>query len=786
VWCGLAALWFVLVAAAPVVPDSARVAEIGSLLPAEPAGTGPRIDERSAWNELARQPKLARVVEEAEKLVAKPLEDQPDELYLEFSRSGNRSKWQDVAGRRRKRLNVYVLAECIENKGRFIKLLEELIGALCEEKTWVLPAHDKTLEDFNGTAVSIDLWSSLLGWNLAMADHLLGERLSPETRRLLRAEVGRRVLDPYERTIETGKGNGWMKADHNWNAVCHAGVIGAVLALEPDRARRALFVASAERKMRPYLGGFTADGYCSEGLGYWNYGFGHFILLTETVRQAAGGKIDFFTLPGVAAPARFPRGIEIVGGISPAFADCSLGVQPGERYLGYAAARLGTDTAGGSDPGEFSATSPLGEVMIFARPEVWEKSPVAPAGGSSGGFDPLRSWFGDAGILICRMAEGTAGSFGAALKGGHNAELHNHNDLGSYVVVVGTRPVLLDPGSEVYTARTFSKRRYESKLLNSWGHPVPVVAGQLQRTGREAAARVVNTEFTPERDTLVLDITSAYEIPALRKLERAFEFRRGGKGALTVTDTAEFSEPSRFETALVTLGDWIQEAPDRILVHDGESMVRVRIDTGGAAFTFKPERIEEDSHAPSPPLRLGIVLDPPATAAKVALEIVPVEFSEAFGEGGLLGNGGFEHGALGWSIPGNGLGCVNDEDAASGKYSLRITDTSEKNGSNITSPAVTVKDRKDYLVKGRARIFSGGGIGIYVHCYDKSGRQLLDDKGEKAVAAIGKVPADGGGWRDFAFPFQTPKGTSTVRLWLHSFSTSIVDACLDDFEVVAD
>ena len=51
------------------------------------------------------------------------------------------------------------------------------------------------------------------------------------------------------------------------------------------------------------------------------------------------------------------------------------------------------------------------------------------------------------------------------MKGGHNAENHNHNDVGSFVVALGRATPLVDPGSEVYTARTFSPRRYDSNVL---------------------------------------------------------------------------------------------------------------------------------------------------------------------------------------------------------------------------------------------------------------------------------------------------------------------------------
>ena len=40
--------------------------------------------------------------------------------------------------------------------------------------------------------------------------------------------------------------------------------------------------------------------------------------------------------------------------------------------------------------------------------------------------------------------------------------------------------IALDAGGEDYTSRTFSSRRYESQALNSFGHPVPRVAGAMQ------------------------------------------------------------------------------------------------------------------------------------------------------------------------------------------------------------------------------------------------------------------------------------------------------------------
>ena len=155
----------------------------------------------------------------------------------------------------------------------------------------------------------------------------------------------------------------------------------------------------------------------------------------------------------------------------------------------------------------------------------------------------LRDWFDRAGILVARPAPGTPCRLGVALKGGNNAENHNHDDIGSYVVVVGDRPMLLDPGAETYTARTFSSHRYDSKLLNSWGHAVPFVAGKLQREGADAHGQVLRTEFLPTRDTLEMDIASAYAVPTLKSLRRTFVYSRSGAGSLSISDRAQFSSP---------------------------------------------------------------------------------------------------------------------------------------------------------------------------------------------------------------------------------------------------
>jgi len=58
------------------------------MLPAQPVCPGRPAGDRGAWQKLAAQPALSEIIPQAEELLASPLPDQPDDLYLDFSRTG--------------------------------------------------------------------------------------------------------------------------------------------------------------------------------------------------------------------------------------------------------------------------------------------------------------------------------------------------------------------------------------------------------------------------------------------------------------------------------------------------------------------------------------------------------------------------------------------------------------------------------------------------------------------------------------------------------------------------
>jgi len=515
-----------------------RIRAVSAMLTDQTFAFGPRISDREGWSRLAATKAYSGAVRDAERALKNPVPEMTEELYLLYRKTGLRTaEYGRARSLRYGLISRYTRAECLENKGRFIKPLEDILRSVCQEKTWIYNFHDANLDDYHGKKISIDLSSADLAANLGSCLYLLGDQLSAETRQMVTEKLRERVFDPYRRAVDgTGTRQWWITADMNWNSVCHAGVVAAALAVCPSREERAFFVAAAEKYSQDFLRGFGGDGYCAEGMGYWNYGFGNYVLLCETVHQATRGGVDLYELKGAREAALYPVRIRLNDAVYPAYADCALDSKPDINLMSFLNRRYQLGLADFNVSDFVTTSGGLSSSLAYSCPNSATARPAV----AGNPFFELRTWF-EHGILNSRPQPGSACRMAVSFKGGHNNEPHNHNDLGTFVVVVGKESLILDPGGEVYTARTFSKDRYQSKLLNSYGHPVPVVAGKLQRAGAEARAVIVAKSFTDEADTYAMDLRSAYEVPELQVLQRSFVYDRTGTGSLTVTDTFAFT-----------------------------------------------------------------------------------------------------------------------------------------------------------------------------------------------------------------------------------------------------
>lgn len=568
--------------------DVERVKEIAACLTEKPKVVSP----------LPVRAGNAESVAAAEKDLATAPGKFADELYLEFSRNGQRAGFERWRNEQIDRFSRLVAAESFERKGRFVPAIVACLDAFCAWPSWTLPAHDQGLRNYRGEGVTIDLFSSELARELAESLELLKGALPERIAAQMQEQFARRVMRPYLKVARTkardergrwNDGNWWFCGGNNWTAVCHSECVRLALAVEPDRRVRAEFIEAAERAMPRYLDGFCEDGYCTEGMGYWNYGYGNFLQLGEAVRHATGGAVDFFGSPKTLAVMRYPLKVQILSDLAPNYSDCGR-LRANRAYL-----RLGC------------AIWPELEQELKARL-------------------PSRSEFPDGQVWVCRLGERSKFPFAATFKGGHNDEFHNHNDIGSYLVVIDRVFACGDPGGEVYTRRTFSPRRYESKVLNSYGHPVPVVDGRLQSVGRAAAAKVTERRFTDETDTVTLDLAAAYACPTLEKLTRTFVFDRK-RLTFTVTDRVRFTKPSAFESPIVTYAEVVADYDPGHLTLVTQALrpkarpIDVKVSATGGEWAWRTELLENPRTESAK--RLAAAFTKPVTEAELSFTFRP-------------------------------------------------------------------------------------------------------------------------------------------------------------------
>jgi hypothetical protein len=599
-----------------------RIRQVAAWITPGTSNVAPSWKDRAYWENVGRLPAAPGLLKNAADLLGTEPPVLTEELFNDYSISGLRRPYELPNGDRTNRLVTLVLAECISpDQTRLEQIIREVNGIM-DEPTWVVPAHASRFPNWHAAREFIDLAASARGWTLANVDWLLADRLPAATRQRIRKEVGERILTPW--ITRNREGNvgvlWWMKAPMNWSAVCNAGVLGSALLLIDDPKERAEYVVAWEQLNQFFLSGFTADGYCAEGVAYWGYGFGHFVMASELVKHVTGGRIDTLDTDQARTIMAYGPSFEIANRYYPPFSDTTLGSRPDQHILDFAAVRFGLGKVFG--PPTLKGYSILGgRIHVALFDLATDRASIRDSGKAP---LPLRSWFPHGGALICRGTDADRG-LAVAIKGGHNDEPHNHNDLGTFVVVSDGRVALSEIGKDDYTNQTFGDLRYTSSVMNSFGHAVPRVAGKLQSTGSQARAVTVRSAFTPARDLWEIDLSSAYAVPELIKVTRTFTYDRTGSGSLEIIDQASFRSPQAFGIAFALLPGqrWVEDGKDSYLVEGGEGRVRVTVESE-ATLVRSDELIKGILSTAEPKgLRVGFDLSAPAGSVRIRTLITP-------------------------------------------------------------------------------------------------------------------------------------------------------------------
>ncbi len=325
-----------------------------------------------------------------------------------------------------------------------------------------------------------------------------------------------------EKGLRTSLGeHWWITATHNWNQVCHGGlVLGALVVAEDEPDLSAQIIERALKYIPLAMAEYAPDGAYPEGPSYWGYGTTYNVVLISALQSVLRTDFGLTESEGFLESSDYYLHVTGPMGLYFNYSDCGSrgGVSPAMYW--FAARRdkpsllwrqrqrlehfFKRDHNPASGSNRFSpfviVWSDLSENI--PRPDVnhWQAEGKTPVGIHRSGWQNERETY-------------------VAVKGGSPGTNHAHMDIGTFVMdAMGVRWAE-DLGGQSYhdlESRGIDLwdgsqdgQRWDIFRLNNFSHNTLVVNGKKQRVDGHAPI-IGFSGKTPMPHTIV-DLTSVYE-----------------------------------------------------------------------------------------------------------------------------------------------------------------------------------------------------------------------------------------------------------------------------------
>ncbi|MCE9615482.1 MAG: heparinase II/III family protein [Lentisphaerae bacterium] len=420
-------------------------------------------------------------------------------------------------------------------------------------------------------------------------DWLYAQLSEPE-----RAVLRRAILDKGFAPSWT-PGLWWVRAENNWNQVCHGGLAAGAIALlseEPEQARRILARAIACVPVAMQAG-YAPDGAYPEGAIYWEYGSTFNVLLVAMLEQAFGFDFGLGAQPEFMASADYVCHVTGPDGGAFNYAD-SVSTRPFVPLaLFWFAQRLGRPELVAvqrrlldADMDRLALTDrcfPL--LLLWLQDETaWTVSQALPLDWSGGGLKPVAMHRSDWSSRACY----------AAIVAGTPGSSHGHMDLGGFCFAADGVRWALDLGMQDYNRlekmnlklwdRTQSGDRWKIFRYATQGHNTLTIDGVDQRV--DGVATIVRHDTNAMAPFTVVDMSPAYRGQARRVIRG---MRLCGRAHLLVADDLDGLRPgAAVRWAMNTRATVKLVASDRAeLAQDGQRLVARLLAPAGAGWAVQ-------------------------------------------------------------------------------------------------------------------------------------------------------------------------------------------------------
>ena len=338
--------------------------------------------------------------------------------------------------------------------------------------------------------------------------------LSPASRASIKEAILKKGLEP---SLDP-KYNSWLRAEHNWNQVCNAGMTYGAMAIyedEPVLAKQIInrAIDAIVLPMKDY----APDGAYPEGYGYWGYGTSFNVMFLSAVEKLFGKDFGLSEMPGFLPSARYLENMTGTTGKPFNYSDAggTGGLHPAMFWL---AAKM-------KDPSllwverNYLNENPQSHINNRLLPAIilWgndiDMNRIAPPKSTM--------WTGQGKnpVALMRTSWTDTNAIYVAMKGGSVSVNHAHMDIGSFVMDADGVRWAMDFGMQDYESleskgiqlfgRTQNAQRWTVFRLTNLVHNTLTINNKHQLV--TGYAPIISSGTTPSFMNSVTDLTEIYK-----------------------------------------------------------------------------------------------------------------------------------------------------------------------------------------------------------------------------------------------------------------------------------
>ena len=554
----------------------------------------------------------------------KKLPDHPRILLLKGEEST--IKWAIGGDKTRAQLQQTILAESnvmldlppLERIKTGRRLLDKSREALRRlfflSYAWRMTNQDKYLKRAEKELLAVSAFSD---WNpthfldvgeMTMATAIGYDWLYADLSAASRATIREAILTKGLQPSLDARYNNWLRASHNWNQVCNAGMAYGAMAIyedQPELARQ--IINRTINTVSLPMGDYAPDGGYPEGYGYWSYGTSFNVMLVSALDKLFKTDFGLSQQPGFLKTAGFME--NMTGPTGNAFNFSDSGVKGGLKpAMFWFASKLNDPSLLWQERGFLADPAQMKQQTndrLLPATLLWSNSPQL-----NGVATPKSLvWVGQGKtpVAFMRTSWSDSAAIYVAMKGGTASTNHAHMDIGSFVMEADGVRWAMDFGAQSYETLESKKvdlwnmkqnsQRWEVYRYNNFTHNTLTVNDSLQRVSGNAI--ITSSSASPQFMNATTDLTEIYK-NGLAKANRGIAIV--DKAYVVVRDELEASAaPATVRWTMLTPATVKLIGPNKAeLTKDGKTLMLQVQEPAGISLKVTAAEPTHDYDAPNP------------------------------------------------------------------------------------------------------------------------------------------------------------------------------------------